>query len=529
MRCGLEVFFENARRVSLVKYFKIVKQKRPPLARTPESIERTSVGSQQAELKREIGLLDLTLFYVVSGLSLRWIATAAASGPSSIIVWIFACIGFFLPLAGSVLELSSRYPQEGGLYVWAKVTFGDFAGFIAAWTYAMSNLPYFPAVLYFAAGTSLFVSGAHGLAADPRYESSYFLLFTLIALGGITLLNIRGVRPGKWLNNAGAIGSILPILVLIVFGLISWHRAGSATHFAWGAMLPHADIKNAIFWSTIFFAFGGVESASFMGGEIKNTRRIVPRALVFAGILITMGYVLGTIAMLVAMPSNQISGLGGFMTAIALMCHSMRMNWMAAGIALMVTLSCLGAAGAYLAACSRLPFVAGIDHYLPSAFARIHPRWNTPYVAVLFYGLAGMLFAVIAQLATTVKGAYDVLVSMSIITYFIPYLYLFGAMICVQTQPDRPAVIRVPGGKRVAIPLAITGLITTSLTICLSVLPSDDEPNKPLAVGKVLGMTFLVLAGGVVIYVLGRRKQLRRQNAHMTVAATPSIPENGSE
>jgi amino acid transporter len=499
------------------------------LAQIPESTKSTSGGPGQGELKRQIGLLDLTFFYVVSGLSLRWIATAAASGPSSVVVWIFACIGFYIPLAACVLELSSRYPQEGGLYVWAKQSFGDFAGFIAGWTYAMSNLPYFPAVLYFAAGSLLFVGGAHGFPLTLRNTSNYFILFSLIALGGITLLNILGVRAGKWLNNAGAIGMLLPVLLLIVLGLISWQRAGSATSFDWSAMLPHANIKNAIFWSTIFFAFGGVESASFMGAEIKNTSPTVPRALVFASIFITSGYVLGTIAMLIALPSEQISGVDGFMAAIAQMCHNLGVNWMVAGIALMVTLSCLGAAGAYLAACSRLPFVAGIDHYLPSALARIHPRWNTPYIAVLFYGLAGMLFALIAQVANTVKGAYDVLVSMSIITYFIPYLYLFAAMISAQKQPAGSAVIRVPGGKRVAIPLAVLGLVTTSLTICLSVLPSDDEPNKPLAVVKVVGMTFLVLAVGVVIYAVGRRKQLRMPNAHIPVADTGPIPEDGSE
>jgi len=288
-------------------------------------------------------------------------------------------------------------------------------------------------------------------------------------------------------------------------------------------------VKNAIFWSTIFFAFGGVECASFMGGEIKNTRRTVPRALLFAGALITLGYVLGTIAMLVAMPSEQIGGLGGFMTAIQQMCLQFGVSWMVVGIALMVTLSCLGAACAYLAGCSRLPFVAGIDNYLPAAFGRIHPRWNTPYVAVFFYGVAGMLFAFLGQAATTVKGAYDVLVSMSVITYFIPYLFLFASMIRVQGRPAGPDVIRVPGGRRVAILLAVLGLITTSITICLSVLPSDDEPNKPLAVIKVVGMTFVLLAAGIVIYSLGKRRQARSLAARAAIAIPASLVQNGSD
>jgi glutamate:GABA antiporter len=218
--------------------------------------------------------------------------------------------------------------------------------------------------------------------------------------------------------------------------------------------------------------------------------------------------------------------LGGFMTAIAQMCRNFGIGWAVVAIALMVTLSSLGAACAYLAACSRLPFVAGIDNYLPAAFGRIHPKWNTPYVAVFFYGFAGMLFAFLGQAATTVKGAYDVLVSMSVITYFIPYLFLFAAMIRLQREPAGADVIRVPGGKYAAIPLAILGLITTSITICLSVLPSDDEPNKPLAVIKIVGMTFVLLAGGVVIYVLGKRRQLRILNMRMAVPEPTPLMQN---
>lgn len=456
-------------------------------------------------LKREIGFLDLTLFYVVSGLSLRWIATAAASGPSAIVIWILAWFGFFLPLAASVLEMSSRYPQEGGLYVWAQEGFGDFAGFMAAWTYWMSNLPYFPAVLYFAASCALFASGSHEQLWANR--SGYYMTFSLVTLGGITLLNVIGVKPGKWLNNAGAIGMWLPIAALMIFALISYRHYGSATHFTYASLVPHGSIKNAIFWSTIFFAFGGCEAASFMGAEIKDTRRMIPRALLLAGVLITIGYIGGTIAMLVALPSESINGLGGFMKAIAQMCIHFGVGWMVVIIALLVTLSSLGAAGAYLGATARLPFVAGIDNYLPAAFGKIHPKWNTPYIAVLVYGLAGMLFAFLGQAATTVKGAYDVLVSMSVITYFIPYLFLFASMIKLQSRTAGRDVIRIPGGKKIAIPLAMLGFATTIVTICLSLLPAADEANKPLAVLKVAGMTVVLLAAGVIVYFAGRRRQ----------------------
>jgi glutamate:GABA antiporter len=458
-------------------------------------------------LKRELGLIDLVLFYVAGGLSLRWIATAAAAGPSTLIIWIFACLCFFVPLAGCVLELSSRYPQEGGLYVWTQRGFGDFSGFIAAWTYWMSNLPYFPAVLYFGAGSALFALGKHG--EHLTNSAGYYMLFALAWLAVITLLNILGLKQAKWLNNCCSMGAWIPVIVLLGLAAIFATRYGSATNFSPEQLLPHADLKNAIFWSTIFFAFGGVETGSFMGEEIKDARRTIPRSLVLAGILIASCYIAGTIAMLIALPSSAISGVGGFVSAISLMCAKLKLAWLIAPVALMVVLNSVGGAATYLSSTSRLPFVAGIDRYLPPIFGHVHPRWRTPWIAIGAYGIVGMLCALLSQAGTTVRSAYNVLVSMSIITYFIPFAFLFASMIRLQREPAAEGTIRIPGGRPVAIALASVGLLTTLLTIVLSVIPPEEEPNKPLAIAKVIGSTVFLVGVGIAVYYASNRR-LRR-------------------
>jgi amino acid transporter len=455
-------------------------------------------------LKRELGLFDLVLFYVAGGLSLRWIATAAAAGPSTIIVWIFACLCFFVPLAACVLELSSRYPEEGGLYVWTQRAFGDFSGFIAAWTYWMSNLPYFPAVLYFGAGSALFAMGKRG--EHLTNEPAYYVLFALSWLALITLLNILGLKRVKWLNNCSTMGTWIPVVALLGLAVIFAARYGSATSFSVGNLIPHADLKNAIFWSAIFFAFGGVETGSFMGEEIKDPRRTIPRAIIAAGALIVLCYMGGTIAMLIALPSSAISGVGGFVSAISLMCTKLGLGWLIAPIALLVVLNSIGSATAYLSSTSRLPFVAGIDRYLPPVFGRVHPRWCTPWVAIGAYGFVGMLCALLSQAGTTVRSAYDVLVSMSIITYFIPFAFLFASMIRLQREPAAAGTIRIPGGRPVAVLLASLGLLTTLLTIVLSVIPPDEEPNKPLAIAKVIGSTLFLVGVGIAVYYASNRR-----------------------
>jgi glutamate:GABA antiporter len=477
----------------------------PPCS--PESGPRDRADPPPLGLKRALTFRDLALFYIVSGLSVRWVATAAAAGASTIAVWLFALFGFFIPLAASVLELSSRYPAEGGLYVWTREAYGDFSGFIAAWTYMMSNLPYFPAVLYFGAGSVLFAFGSRGahLATDARY----FLIFALAWLAFITLMNIIGVNAGKWLNNVCTLGAILPISLLVILAIISWAHYGSATSFAFHELIPRPSLKNAIFWSTIFFAFGGCEAGSFMGEEIDNPRRAIPRALLAGGTILAVAYIAGTAALLVALPSDAVHGVDGFMRGMMTLCTRLHLIWLAAPIAILLGLNAVGGAAAYLSSTSRLPFVAGIDCYFPPVFGHIHPRFKTPWVAIGTYGLAGMVVALLSQAGTTVRGAYDVLVAMSIIAYFIPYLFLFASMIRLQSRPAPPDTIRVPGGRPVAITLASIGFVSTAFTIVLSVIPSADEPNKPLAIAKVLISTAVLIGIGVAIFLRAKRKRRR--------------------
>lgn len=460
--------------------------------------------------KRVLGFRDLVLFYVVTGISLRWIATAAAAGPSSIVIWIGAWLCFYTPLALSVLELSSRYPSEGGLYVWSKRAFGDFSGFMSAWTYWTSNLPYFPAVLYFAASNILFMRQTAW--AHLSNNATFYIVFSLVTLSAATLMNILGLDVGKWLHNAGALAMWIPAGIVIVMGLIAWYRYGSATSFTVRSMTPSTHFNDIIFWSVLTFAFGGCETASFMGEEIKNPRRSIPFALLFGGVTVTLCYILGTAAILLALPSTEVSNLQGLVQAISKTASRVGLPGVLPVAAFLIALSNIGAAGAYLAAVARLPFVIGIDRFLPRAFGALHPRWKTPWVALLTQFFLGAAFILFGQAGTSVKGAYDVLVSMGVIVYFIPYLYLFAAVFKLQREPAAE-VIRVPGGSTVAKLVAILGFTTTALTIALSLIPQPDEPNKPLALLKIVGGTGALLLVGAWLYWAGKRRKVQEKPA----------------
>jgi glutamate:GABA antiporter len=458
-----------------------------------------------------MGFRDLLLFYIVTGFSIRWIATAAAAGPSAVVIWVLACLGFYVPLVFCVLELSSRYPNEGGCYVWSKRAFGDFAGFITGWTYWACNLPYFPALFYFTAANALFIFG-HRL--DHLADSApYYIAVSLVGLTLAAGLNVVGLNVGKWLHNMGAVGFWLPAMVLLAIGFAGWLQFGSATPFTAESMVPSTRLKDIVFWSTIAFSLSGVESASMLGEEIQDARRNIPRALVTAGVLITGLYILSTVAVLLALPQNEILDMDGIMQAITRVGERAGVGAIVPAVAALIVIGGVGQAGAWFAASSRLPFVAGVDRLLPPAFGRLHPRFGTPHVALLVQAAMAALFIFLGQAGTTVKGAYDVLVSMTIIAYFIPYLFMFAALIRLQREPAGPEVIRVPGGKSVAIGLACVGLTTTTLSIGLAAMPPAGEANSALAVLKIVGLTTLLVLVGVALYAVGRRRAPRAARA----------------
>lgn len=442
-----------------------------------------------AGLRREMRFWDVVLFLVAAVVGLRWIATAAAAGPSSLVVWAIGFGAFFVPLATTVIDLSARFPDEGGLYVWVRHAFGDFAGFMTGWLYWTSNLVYLPGLLYFSAANALYIGGSSGQALSD--SSIYFIAFSLIGLTIAVALNVVGLGVGKWLHNAGGLGTWIPVALLVGMGVVAMARFGPGA-LGTGGLVPGGDLGDIVFWSTIAFGFAGLETASLMSGEIVDPQRTIRRAILVGGAIITAIYVLGTAAVLVALPAGQVSSLQGIMQAIDATGDRVGLPGAAAAAAVLITIGNVGGVGAWLAATARLPFVAGLDRSLPPAFGRLHPRWGTPHVALIVQAIGGAVFVVLGQAGTGVKGAYDALVGIGVISYFIPFLLLFAAM------------IKLGRGRPVAQALAGLGLAVTAISIALAALPPEDSTRPGLAVIKVVGSSLALVVVGAALFARSR-------------------------
>jgi amino acid transporter len=462
------------------------------------------------ELRRSLGLIDVVLFFVVAGSNLQWVATAAAAGPSSVSVWILGGLAMFAPLSICVIYLTSRHPDEGGLYVWSKRAFGPFAGFFTGWTYWTSNLPYFPALLYFAAGNALFVTGGDGGAL--AFSPWYFIGVAVFGLTLATVVNVLGLDVGKWLNNVGAATRWTATLILIGLGVLAWWKFGPAMPVNAQTIRPGFQLKDVIFWSVIAFAWTGPEAISFVGGEIRNPRRSIPLGLAIAAPAIGIIYIFGTVAVMAILPSHEVNASSGVMQAIAHV--SARLGWSVVTpvAAILVAVSCLGSCGAWLGAVARIPFVAGIDRYLPPVFGVMHPRWGSPVAALLTQSGIAVIFIFLGQGGSSVKGAYEVLVGSTVLITMIPFMLLFASAIKLYADPTNAGDLRVPGGRATISLVALLGLGTTVVAAVLAVFPADDDPNKALSVLKVLGLTALMAGSGILVYFIGRHRAQAAQS-----------------
>ncbi|MGH9742564.1 MAG: APC family permease, partial [Candidatus Acidiferrum sp.] len=189
------------------------------------------------QLPKTMGFWDVLFFNIATVLGPRWIAAAAHNGTSSISLWVLAAIFFFVPTALVINELSSRFPNEGGLYVWSKEAFGDFHGFVAGWTYWIYTVFYFPGLLLASASMSAYVAGSRGVALAQ--STTFLMVGSFILLIVAVGFNIVGMNVGKWLQNAGGVSTYLPLLLLTGIAAILWFHHGSVTRFTLANMMPH--------------------------------------------------------------------------------------------------------------------------------------------------------------------------------------------------------------------------------------------------------------------------------------------------
>ncbi|MGH9474757.1 MAG: APC family permease [Terriglobales bacterium] len=464
---------------------------------------RGALDSQPHGLVRAMGLWDVVLFNIAAVLGPRWVATAAHTGPSSVGLWLSAAVLFFVPSALVITELATRYPHVGGIYAWTHEAFGPFHGFVSGWAYWTYSIVYFPALLNASVAMSAYMGGPkYALLATNKL---FVIVGSLVILGLAIWLNIVGVGIGKWLENVGAVGTYVPLALLVAFGV--WFAAshGSATQFTAASMNVHFSWGTVNYWAQIAFAFSGLEVVCFMSEEVRNPQKTLKHGIFISAVGIVAAYVLGTMGTLAILHPGQVDLRAGAIQALTSAAGQFGLAWIAIIMATLLFVGNIGGVGTTVAGVARVPFAAGIDRYLPRAFGKIHPKWRTPWVAMLVQGGAAAILLIVSQIGgASAVSAYQLLVDATDVMYFIAFVYMFLAIIRLRHRPERgrqEGHALIPLGQFGVWVCGMLGLLITLLSIVISLIPPDDLAGSRIAFEvKLIGICVVLILSGLVLY-----------------------------
>ena len=460
----------------------------------------TTTQPDQPHLIRALGRRDLVLLFVVAVFNLNVVPSIAANGGVTIWLWIISLVLFFWPQGIAVIELAHRYPGEGGVYLWAKEVFGDFHGFLSGWCYWTNNMLYVPTVMLYFVGVSVYVLGPghQGLAENKLFAT----IASLTLLAVLTLFNILGLGVGKWINNLGAIGTFVAAAVLIGLGALVWSRFGS-TVSAGDFAIP-ANPKFVLnSFGVICFGLVGLELASVMGDEIQDPRRTLPGAVALGGIISGVLYVGATLTLLIAV-GKDVNVLQGIVQAVTHMAGRVGIGWISIPFALMLSLSIAGIGSAWMGGSARIPFVAGLDSYMPSWLGKVHPRYKTPYAALILQGVVSAVLVILNFVGAGVQETFQKLLSLAVVLQLVPFVYMFGALIKFAVTESVP---QGQYGRGTMLFAGVSGLLTTILGIALVFFPAQQISSLFWYEVWMVGMTlFAVGLAAFFFFVYGRRK-----------------------
>ncbi len=447
-----------------------------------------------------LGQRDLVLLFVVAIVNLNVVPTIAANGGVTVWLWILALGLFFWPQGVAVIELAHRFPGEGGVYLWAKRVFGDFHGFLSGWCYWTNNIFYVPTVLLYFVGISVYVAGPKAVTLADNHAFALGASMVLLAL--LVVLNVVGLGVGKWVNNLGGIGTAITALTLTGLGVLVLVRFGT-TMTAPEFRIP-GDIRLVGSFGVICFGLVGLELASVMGDEIRDPRRTLPGAVAWGGILSGILYIGATLTLLLAVGKQEIGVLQGVVQAVSHMAEEAGAAWIVSPFSLVLSISIAGIASAWLGGSARIPFVAGLDSFLPKGLGKLHPRYATPYVALLVHASLSAVFLAMSFVGAGVKEAFVTMLDLAVVLQLVPFVYVHAALLkLARTSAPGEGYYRKP----ILLLAGSCGLTTTILAMIVAFIPSHQIESILLFEVKMCAGTVLFVGlAAFFFFVYGRRK-----------------------
>ena len=457
------------------------------------------VEARSAVLKKELGLFDLVLAQIVFVVGTIWVGWAAKLGYDQNVFWLIAIVVYYIPLAAVVIFLNRLAPLEGGLYQWAKIAFNDFVAFMVAWNlwvFAISIL----------AGIGLVVTTNFSYAVGPKaaWMREHPIVITMVS----TLLVIfmvfaamRGLKVGKWVQNAGGVMLLITFAALILLPLLGIVQGNAGSYRPFAFQVPSFTAYNLNVTSKLALGgLAGFEYIAILAGETKAPARNIARSVIIAAPIIAVMFILGTSSVLAFVSPDHVDLIGPIPQVLSIGFGSYGWVGYVVSIAILgVVVRQVALMSMYFAGNTRLPMVAGWDRLLPAWFTRLHPTYKTPINSILFVGAVTLVMGLLSLTGVGVQEAFQLLDNAGGVFYALTYVILFA----IPLFGMKAFGVRAPWWLKIA---CVSGLIASVVYIYFTPYPIIRVQSERLFALKIVATVVLANAVGVTIYTLGKRR-----------------------
>lgn len=446
--------------------------------------------------KKVLKGLDMTLFTVCAILVMDTLAPSAAIGTSSISWWLITLVLFFIPYGLITAELGTTYPEQGGLYIWVKKAFGEKWAARTTWLYWINVALWMPSVYILFAGmfAQLFFPD---MSLWMQIGIGIIMTWITVWIGCIKM------DTGKWVPNIGALIKALIMVVIGVGAIIYATRNGVANDLSFSNLLPEWNAGLA-FLPVIVYNFMGFELMSGASEEMKNPGKDIPRAIITAGALIAVFYLLGTVGMLLALPVENIGLISGIIDTLQIL-----LGTTGIGGAVVIILG-IAALYSFLAnmvtwtmGANRTAAEAAKENELPAIFGKEHPTYKTPTGAFIITGIVSTVVIILyGFFAGSAEDLFWTLFAFSSMVFLLPYLALFPAFLKLRrTDANVERPYKVPGGKVLAWIFAVICELFIIQAIVFFIYIPGEPIDWAFAAPVLIGVVLTLIVGEVLMAV----------------------------
>lgn len=397
-----------------------------------------------------MGVFTLAMINVSAIVSLRGMPAESTYGLSSVFYYIFAAVFFLVPVSLVAAELTTGWPQKGGVYRWVGEAFGKKWGFLAIWLQWIESTIWFPTVLTFAAVSLAFMGPNQRWDEALAANKWYILIIVLCVYWAATLLNLRGMRTSAGVTKWGTmIGTIIPGAILILLGLSYWAGGNPILlDMSWDKLVPDmTNFNNLVLAASIFLFYAGMEMSAVHVKDVNDPGRNYPLAILISAIITVVIFVLGTLAIGFIIPNSQINLVQSLLISYDNYFNFFGLGWMNWIMALALAVGVLAQVTAWVGGPSKGLYQVGLAGNLPPVMQKRNKN-NVQEGILIIQGCIVTLLSIMFVIMPSVQSAYQIISQLTIILYLIMYMLMFASGIYLRySEPNTPRTFRIPGGK----------------------------------------------------------------------------------